>query len=78
MITRNNRSFIDSKIYKVINSKKVNMLPGDPNGLPIAQQKAFKVHNVTNYIQVPGMALLSNAGLPILSNFSVEILRRLL
>jgi len=54
------------KVYKENSLNNNNMNPGDPQGLPDDYfQEAFKLKKIINNIQVPGMVLRSNAGLPI-------------
>jgi hypothetical protein len=54
-----------SKIYKPNIINKDSMLPGDLKGSPDESlHKVFKAKETIINIQVPGMALLGNAGLP--------------
>lgn len=45
--------------------KTASMIFGDLDGPNVCLQKAFKLRSSINNIQVPGMALRSNAGLPV-------------
>ena len=60
---------VEQKAYKYNNPNVNNIHPGNPQGLPDDYfQKAFKLKETINNIQVPGMVLRNNAGLPISSN----------
>ncbi len=57
-----------SKFYKSIILHLIRMLPSNPMGSLDdfeLQQKAYKSKEIRYNIQVPGMALRGNAGLPI-------------
>lgn len=59
-----------SKIFKSKSVTFSNMILGNLTRLPdeTLQQKPYKSSKIINNIQVPGMVLRDNAGLPILSN----------
>ena len=64
---------LKQKVYKLNIINKDSMLPGDPLGSPDESlHKVFKAEEIIINIQVPGMALLGNAGLPIHFTFSAN------
>jgi len=60
------------KPYKPCFINNYRMLPSDLTGsLDDFNRKNYKLKDIINNIQVPGMALWSNAGLPILFLLSI-------
>ena len=64
----------NQNVYKPLNITNTNMNPSDPQGLlDDSKQKAFKQRMSIITIKVPGMALRSNAGLPVISKLYKSI-----